>query len=108
MKSSDIKLGGVYRIRQWEDMAEEFGEEDDTIPCTGAFVRGMRYLCGQEVEILHKSKGFGGFEVVGVKYLNSIHNSRDWTITPDMLEPCEPEEELPDVDPASIFVLLGG
>lgn len=107
MKSSDIKLGGVYRIRQWEDMAEEFGGDNDIIPCTGAFVRRMRYLCGQEVEILYKSEGFGGFEAVGVKYLNSINN-RNWTITPDMLEPCEPEEELPDVDPASIFVLLGG
>lgn len=104
MRAEDIQTGATYRIRQWEDMAAEFGESTvGDIMCDGSFVRGMRNLCGMRVTVLRTH--YDEYMCVSVKYEDG--NNHAWTITPDMLE-YDYEDELPDVDPASIFVLLGG
>ena len=45
--------GQRVRIRWWDDMLREFGYDDEeySIPCEGAFIPEMKYLCGQEFTI---------------------------------------------------------
>ena len=108
MKREDVKVGGIYRIRQWDDMAREFGTTagGGAIKCAAAFVNSMRPLCGAEVEILKKrSPGLFNDKLVEVNYLTEVPE-KVFSITTDMLEPIE--EEVFDVEPASIFDLLGG
>lgn len=52
MQKEDIRVGDVLKIRQWDDMADEFG----TLDLMGSiyikvdqsfFVPAMKYLCGK-------------------------------------------------------------
>lgn len=43
--------GQRVRIRQWDDMAREFGCNEYGILCEADFIPDMRYLCGQEFTI---------------------------------------------------------
>lgn len=101
MRDEDIHVGDVLRIRQWDDMAAEFG----TFARTGIklriltpnynFLRKMDYLCGQL------------FTVSGTCD-NACYQSEEnvegrWKITAEMLDPAYiheevPEEPLPDID----------
>lgn len=74
----DFKVGDVVRIRQWDDMLNEYGKTDDgRIQCNmfTAFIPAMKYLCGRvfTIERIHGDKIFG-------------HGER-WTIISEMLEP---------------------
>lgn len=40
-------VGEKVRIRQWDDMAEQYGVDDVNIPCGAFFMNDMRYLCGE-------------------------------------------------------------
>lgn len=43
------KVGDVVRIREWDDMENEFGLDDDgAIKCSGSFVISMKEFCGRE------------------------------------------------------------
>ena len=47
MKDEDIHIGDVLRIRQWDDMVDEFGvKPSGDIGCSGVFVKNMKCLCG--------------------------------------------------------------
>ena len=40
-------VGQKVLIRQWEDMAQEFGTDEDGIPCEGIwFIKTMKRYCG--------------------------------------------------------------
>lgn len=41
----EFYVGQEVRIRDWDDMAQEFGIENDDIMCTAVFIPEMRYLC---------------------------------------------------------------
>ncbi len=47
MKLKDIRIGESYRVREWDDMDEEYGTEGGEILIPKFFVKSMRYLCGQ-------------------------------------------------------------
>lgn len=49
----EFKVGDTVRIRDWDDMADEFGclASTGSIQCNGSFTVGMRYLCGLEFQI---------------------------------------------------------
>lgn len=50
--ATTFAVGDRVRIREWDDMAEEFGaDEDGEIPCAYAFIESMREFCGQEYTI---------------------------------------------------------
>ena len=52
MRDEDIHIGDVLRIRQWDDMAKEFGVNDyGSIPCRCAFTEDMCYLCGEKFTV---------------------------------------------------------
>ena len=70
-------VGELVRIRQWEDMASEFGlSPEGNIMCRFYFGRIMKYLCGTEFEItsIRESGNVGGH--------NTVYN-----ISVDMIEP---------------------
>lgn len=48
MRDEEIEIGDKLRIREWDDMAEEFGvDEDGDIKTKVWFATGMRSLCGK-------------------------------------------------------------
>lgn len=84
-----FNVGDRVRIRQWEDMAEEFGTDGDDIYCEATFVDGMRYLCGKEFVVSGVDKEI--FD--SYKYMTEDPAFASWSITGDMLEPAEPEPD---------------
>ena len=54
MRVEDIHVGDVVRIRDWDDMAQEFGviESGTHIRTRPVFLEDMKYLCGQEVMVV--------------------------------------------------------
>lgn len=50
--ATTFSVGDRVRIRDWDDMASEFGvDEDGEIPCKYIFAQSMRDFCGQEYTI---------------------------------------------------------
>mgnify|MGYP006935418471 CR=1 FL=1 len=50
--AATFAVGDRVRIRYWDDMASEFGvDEDGKIPCKYVFTQAMRVFCGQEYTI---------------------------------------------------------
>lgn len=90
MRLEDIHIGDTVRVRQWDDMAAEFGlDRDGDIQCPWYFLRDMTGFCGQI------------FEVVGFDSLADCRNTRvitsplTWSVlTPEVFEPvAEPPEQ---------------
>lgn len=83
----EFQVGDRCRIRQWDDMAEEFGlDEDGRINCYAFFIEGMRYLCGAPFTVSKK------FNNPGALYNSEEGYEGYWNISGDMLEYDEPEE----------------
>lgn len=75
--------GDVCRIREWDDMAEEFGEDEELneILCEFTFTDAMRYLCGKTFTVKRVSGGqYFSEEHIETGYL------RTYSISADMLE----------------------
>lgn len=88
MRDEDIHIGDVLRVKQWEDMKEEFGYGIEggilTIP---SFAGGMRYLCGTQFTVKNIYKDCGG---ICYRSFEGGENERQfghWYISADMLEP---------------------
>lgn len=48
----EFQVGDIVRIRDWDDMADEFGvNPNGAIMCNGIFTSSMRYLCGLKLQI---------------------------------------------------------
>lgn len=80
-----FKVGDRVRIREWDDMRKEFGEEtyltDCTIiPCTISFTDEMEYLCGRTATIESMTGDFIRLDFGNVK-------DNFWAFSADMLEP---------------------
>ena len=85
-----FKVGDVCRIRQWDDMAAEFGlSEFGNIPCSATFCNDMRHICGTVFTI----KNIGSYYDGHLIYEPDIIPLRCWIITDDMVEPVSDEEE---------------
>lgn len=91
MQDSDIEVGDVLRIRQWDDMASEhMVVGDDIYICNhsrfiDAFVSPMRSLCGTVFTVLRKEEHRNG--LMCYESVEGFHNK--WAITAEMLEPLE-------------------
>lgn len=48
MKIDDIQVGDIVRVREWDDMAAEFGVVGSHINCCLTFITEMREFCGNE------------------------------------------------------------
>lgn len=81
--SFNPQVGEDVRIRSWEDMAKEFGvDENGSIPCRFSFTEGMRKMCGDEFIIAEIKDG---------RYFG--HSNEYVSISIDMIEPV-PEDEI--------------
>ena len=79
-----FKIGDKVRIREWDDMAREYGEEFGDIKTRIRFVGSMRKLCGMKFTIENVDTERCGFTT----YLDregSVLNQ--WLISGEMLEP---------------------
>lgn len=81
---SKYKVGDELRVREWDDMAAEFGISDTgSINCKFTFTKWMSTMCGKNFTV-RKIFADGSFRSVeGVEHING------WTynISEDMLEP---------------------
>ena len=92
MNIADIHKGDTVRIREWEDMASEFGCNRDVIKCRFQFIEEMKDLCGKELVVIGTSHD-------GKVYFNDRDIIwRGWTISADMLEPASSIEIEPFTD----------
>ena len=83
----EFKVGDKVRIRQWDDMVEEFGGNYGIINVgTEVFSYAMKYLCGKIAII----KATGANNHVRLEFKGNVDNTDYWVYTTDMLEPYAP------------------
>lgn len=97
---SEFKVGDKLRIRQWEDMKEEFGTDyNGAINCKYDFTEEMKHLCGLPFTVSNIEFG-EYFSVEGTEDLRYDGMRDRWFISADMLEYAD-EDPMPltcDVD----------
>lgn len=73
------KIGDKVRVRQWIDMAKEFGNKDGNIPINGClFVKEMKQYCGRTYEVYDTGLYY---------YILATENEvLEWCFTDSMLE----------------------
>lgn len=76
---SKYNVGDRVVIRDWDDMAEEYGltPYSENINCNRYFTTGMRYLCGREFTI--KAIDYDGYV--------EFEENNDWNYHIDMIRP---------------------
>lgn len=88
MRDEDIHIGGVLRIRQWDDMANEFGINAlGSIDCRCCFTTEMIHMCGTQFTVKNIYKDNCG---ICYRSFEGGENERPfghWYISADMLEP---------------------
>ena len=82
--SKIIKEGNIVKVRQWEDMAKEYGVSlDCAIDCFKKFTGNMREYCGETIKITKNMEK--KFNECGYFYYEN------YMFSADMLEPYEEE-----------------
>lgn len=107
-------VGERVRIRQWDDMADEFGFDAAGIPCASFFVNDMKHLCGKEFTVTAVSNT-GRKNRYGDEYCLVRGCTNAYTISSDMIEDIDTVNS-PDVvfDSSAIsdflnsMIVLGG
>lgn len=112
MRESKIQVGDRLRVREWDDMAAEFGVRDSrsvtngyVIPCEFAFTEKMKYMCGRPFTVA---------DLRGNRFISKekieLESGRygGWNISADMLEPIEEETVMEAADFDGLFALLSG
>lgn len=85
-----VRVGDRVRIREWDDMAEEFGIDDGSILCQYHFPEAMKEACGRTATVRSVDTSGGvelGFDEVEM-------GKRCWIYSVDMIEKIE---DAPDV-----------
>lgn len=102
MAHLSFEVGDRVRIREWDDMVQEYGyyEYDDgsyiiLTQSNVGFTSKMRFMCGKEFVIgFISSMILSGARVYPTPDNDLFHFFNLFTIVPDMLEPVVTEEEL--------------
>lgn len=76
------QIGELVRIREWDDMVDEFGISDGDIQCEDSFVADMRQYCGLE------------FTITFISYHEVEGHGINFNVSFDMIEPVENNEEI--------------
>lgn len=54
VKDKDIHIGDIVRVRQWDDMLNEFGvDEHKKIKSLARFSEQCKYLCGRQLTVMN-------------------------------------------------------
>ena len=78
-----FKVGELVRIRQWDDMAKEFGTDGfGSVACRYFFTKRMKPLCGKYAEIT-KIRDDGKVEL---RFFNCDDSVEIWNYSTDMIE----------------------
>ena len=79
-----FKVGELVRIRQWDDMAKEFGiSGSGSVVCNLYFTESMKPLCGKYAEIVSLAEN----DVeVKLKFFNCGGLNTSWGYSTDMIE----------------------
>ena len=85
-REANFKVGDHVQIREWFDMENEFGVNDNgDIPCLHAFVSDMRECCGAKAIIVDMSMrndiGASGASFI----LKGKIRLSEWTWSADMI-----------------------
>lgn len=89
-----FKVGDRVRIRQWDDMAAEFGD-GDLINCRCNFVGAMRRFCGRTAEIF----GLNDYEEktdswrVELSFDDKSNGAENWSYSTHMIELLEEPQQ---------------
>lgn len=87
MSPDCFAVGDVVRIREWDDMASEFGVRyGEDIKCTLTFVVDMRRSCGELCTVLTKH---GKNVTLAFKDPEIGAKMRGFGFSTDMIEPAE-------------------
>lgn len=113
MYDDQIKPGQKLRIRQWEDMADEFGyicDDDINVP-DYCFIRSMENLCGAEFTVLaiYTSPDGRTYYRSQEDVEKCSYGAGFWYITAGMLEPTDPNDikyEHINITPETFFNLI--
>ena len=85
-----FQVGDVLRVRLFDDLAAEFGvDEDGCIPCDAGFVTEMRKFCGQTFTVKDIDYNW---------YIPEEIELQEFCWSADMLERIDPPTE---IEPAS-------
>lgn len=98
----DFNVGDLVVIRDWDDMAAEFGVNRQgtpipSIPCKFTFIEGMRYLCNTEHTITRIKDN-------GRVFLDPPVDG--YSISTDMIRRAD-FAEVPEIDTDSLLGILG-
>ena len=83
-----VKEGNIIKIRQWDDMEEEYGLVGiGSINCECAFTDNMRNLCGKEFKITKEmEEDFKEYEYFYTDDLDCLDIELSVIISTDMIE----------------------
>ena len=93
-----IKEGNIIKIRQWDDMEEEYGYSSSkkTIMCKHLFTDAMKKLCRKEFKITKQMedeyKAVGHFHIDN--YSDDIDTKPHFIITTDMIESIKTTDDI--------------
>lgn len=102
-RDKHFSVGDLVRVRDWDDMAEEFGIVGDVIQCDAGFLPSMRYLCGKEFTICNP-QDLDGIDSGITNYAHGVEGFKkwliddEWIITEDMIEHVDEEDMCDDMD----------
>lgn len=103
MNKCTFEVGDRVRIKDFDEMIEEFGTHSDGTPNVSCgFNPDMRYLCGQKATISNIRGDIVNFEE-RIEYGRGDDENWAWNISLDMISHIE-DEPTPEID----FNLLFG
>ena len=113
MRVEDINVGDRLVIREWDDMAEEYGMVGNSIDVPYRFTLAMKHLCGiaftvESVSVCDNTiepapEELYLFETNGVAFLLT-----HWRISAEMCEPYRKEKEIEPFSRDELDALFGG
>ena len=93
-----IKEGNIIKIRQWDDMEEEYGHSgsEKAIMCKHLFTDDMGELCGKEFKITKQMED--EYKAIGHFYIDNYSDDIDtkpyFIITTDMIESIKTTDDI--------------
>ena len=93
-----VKEGNIIKIRQWDDMEEEYGYSgsEKAIMCKHLFTDDMGELCGKEFKITKQMED--EYKAIGHFYIDNYSDDIDtkpyFIITTDMIESIKTTDDI--------------
>lgn len=110
MRVEDINVGDRLVIREWDDMAEEYGMVGDSIDVPYRFTLAMKYLCGIAFTVGSISSNLikpipNELDLFDTEGRTSFHY---WSISAGMCKPYQKEKEMEPFSKDELDALFGG